>query len=65
MCPVTGVICIRLKIMWRNIFEISSRAKSKKIGSWKVVFVERDEDKIKLFVVVNKLKERVLKMEKI
>ena len=43
--------------------KLLSCAKAKKIGSWKDVFVGGDEGKGGIFLFVNKLKCRVLKME--
>ena len=45
--------------------EVSSRVKAKTFGSWKNVVVEGDEVGEEIFLVVNKLKGRVLKIEKI
>ena len=47
-----------------NGVEVSSREKSKTFGSWNVLFVQGDEGKEKIFLVVYKLKDILLKIEK-
>ena len=47
-----------------NDVEVSSLVKAKTFGSWKDVFVGRDDGRRGKNLVVNKLKGRVLNMEK-
>ena len=62
-CSGTGWVASKITLWVLNDVEVLFRMKAKQIGSRNVLFVNYDEEKGEMCLVVNKLKGRELKMK--